>query len=63
VRSGVRAVVRGIVEGAVVVETDAVVYLEAIVKGSVEVRGAACLEGITSGALESAAGAVVSLDR
>jgi hypothetical protein len=62
VRSGVRAIVHGIVEGSVVVEPDAVVYLEAIVKGAVDVRGAGCLEGIMSGALTASPDAVVCLE-
>ncbi len=60
VRSGVKTLGRGIVTGDFIVEPDALVYFDGIVKGCMRVDGRACLKGIF-GSIEAADDAPVSI--
>ncbi len=60
VPNGVIAVIQGIIDGSVIVEAAGVAYIHAIVKGTVDVRGSACIDGLT-GNLAIAEDAIVHL--
>lgn len=60
-REGTKAIVHGIIEGSMIIEEDAVVYFDGIVKHSVDVRGAACLQGLV-GSLTASDDATVCLE-
>jgi hypothetical protein len=49
VRSGVHAVITGLVEQSLVVEQGAVVYVDGLIDGRAQIDGAACIDGHVAG--------------
>jgi hypothetical protein len=61
IRSGVKALVTGIIQGAIYVEPDGVLYFHGILKGDLDVKGAACVAGIL-GKINAADDATVCIE-
>ena len=49
VRSGVQAVITGLVEKSLIVEQGAVVYVDGLIDGRAQIDGAACIDGHVAG--------------
>jgi len=45
VRSGIRAIISGLVEKSLIVEHGAIVYVDGLIDGRAEIDGAVCIEG------------------